>query len=95
LAVITIISGINDKKLNGACQPPKKISVITKDITIILQYSARKNIANVIAEYSTLYPATSSDSASGRSKGVRFVSASNAIKNTRANGKKGRINHAS
>ncbi len=45
-------------------------------------YSPKKNIANVIEEYSTLYPATSSASASGKSKGVLFVSANIDIKKT-------------
>ncbi len=43
---------------------------------MILLYSARKKSANPLAEYSTLYPDTSSASASGRSKGCRLVSAS-------------------
>jgi hypothetical protein len=45
-----------------------------------LLYSAKKNIANVIAEYSTLKPATNSASASGKSKGARLVSAKREIK---------------
>ena len=44
-------------------------------IRIMLAYSPRKNSAKVIDEYSTLKPATSSDSPSGRSKGARLVSA--------------------
>jgi len=36
-------------------------------------YSARKNNANPILAYSTLKPETSSDSASGKSKGALFV----------------------
>jgi hypothetical protein len=36
---------------------------------MILLYSAKKKSAKPIAEYSTLYPETSSASASGRSKG--------------------------
>jgi len=42
----------------------------------ILLYSAKKNRANTIDPYSTLYPATSSASASGKSNGARLVSAS-------------------
>jgi hypothetical protein len=42
----------------------------------MFEYSPSENKANPIAEYSTLYPDTSSASASGRSKGCRFVSAS-------------------
>ena len=57
-------------------QPPRKKRALRLDIRIILLYSARKKRANPIAEYSTLYPDTSSASASGRSKGCRFVSAS-------------------
>ena len=59
----------------------------------MLLYSAKKNNAKVIDEYSTLKPATSSASASGRSKGARFVSASNEIKNTIHVGSNGRQNH--
>ena len=58
----------------------------------ILLYSARKNNANVIAEYSTLNPATSSASASGKSKGARFVSASKEIKKTMHVGSNGKQN---
>ena len=57
------------------CHPPKKKIVDKQLIIIILPYSAKKNKANAIALYSTLYPATNSASASGRSKGVLFVSA--------------------
>jgi hypothetical protein len=41
----------------------------------MLLYSPKKNIAKIIEEYSTLYPATNSASASGKSKGALFVSA--------------------
>ena len=44
-------------------------------INNIFAYSPKKNNANPIAEYSTLYPDTNSASASGKSKGCRFVSA--------------------
>ena len=40
----------------------------------MLMYSARKYQANFIEEYSTMWPATSSPSASGRSKGRRLTS---------------------
>jgi len=49
--------------------------IIRVEATSMLLYSPRKNRANAVDEYSTLYPATSSASASGRSKGARFVSA--------------------
>ena len=45
----------------------------------------------MIDEYSTLYPATSSASASGKSNGVRLVSATIDIKKIKAKGNKGKI----
>jgi len=62
-------------------QPPKNSILIMADIKIICEYSAKKNCANVIAEYSTLYPDTSSDSPSVKSNGVRLVSANADTKN--------------
>ena len=52
-------------------------------------YSPRKNKANVMLEYSTLNPATSSASASGKSKGCLFVSANEEIKKIINIGNKG------
>src|SRR5687767_13863476 len=66
---------LSSQSVNGMSQPPKK-SVATIALTVTtLAYSAMKNIENFIALYSVWYPAMSSDSASGRSKGSRFVSA--------------------
>jgi|TARA_B110000483_G_C17763368_1_gene376975 hypothetical protein len=45
-------------------QPPKNNNAVIKDIIIICEYSAKKNKAKVIPEYSTLKPDTNSDSAS-------------------------------
>jgi hypothetical protein len=56
-------------------------------------YSARKNRANPLAEYSTLYPETSSVSASGRSKGCRLVSASEVTKKIIQIGSSGPTSH--
>jgi hypothetical protein len=58
----------------------------------MLAYSPKKNKAKPIPEYSTLYPETSSASASGKSKGCLFVSASAEIKNMKNIGNKGIIN---
>jgi len=69
--------------------PPKKIKTVKTLIKIIEQYSAKKNKANPILEYSTLKPDTNSDSASGRSNGARFVSASMLIMNIKNSGKNG------
>lgn len=76
-------------------QPPKKKIEIKQDIINILEYSAKKNKAKVIAEYSTLYPETNSDSASGKSKGTLLVSARAATKNIRKAGNNGTIYHIS
>ena len=85
--------GIKFKILIGANQPPKKKRTITVAIKSILLYSPRKNIAKIMDEYSTLYPATNSASASGRSKGARFVSANIEIKNIMVQGNNGKTNH--
>jgi hypothetical protein len=39
---------------NKGNQPPKNKIVVIADINIICEYSAKKNRANVMAEYSTL-----------------------------------------
>src|SRR3954453_10721864 len=59
---------------HGARQPPRNSVVASADTVVTLMYSARKNIANLIDEYSVWKPATSSLSASGRSNGARLVS---------------------
>jgi hypothetical protein len=76
----------------GECHPPKNKSAVTADIKIILLYSARKNSANPIAEYSTLYPETNSASASGRSKGCLLVSAKAVTKKIEKIGNNGKLN---
>jgi len=67
------------------------MAVIAESHSMLL-YSAKKNIAKVIDEYSTLYPATISASASGKSNGARFVSASTEIKKIIKIGNKGTTN---
>jgi hypothetical protein len=83
---------VADGKNANSPQPPRKSSDLIIDIKIMFPYSARKNMAKIIEEYSTLYPATSSASASGRSKGVLFVSAIMEIKKIIESGKSGRKN---
>ena len=73
-------------------QPPKNKMTIRIDINKILLYSPKKNKANKVDEYSTLKPATSSASASGKSKGVLFVSARIVIKNAMIKGRNGTKN---
>jgi hypothetical protein len=50
-------------------------------ISIILAYSARKKNTNITAACSVIKPLTNSDSASAKSKGALFVSATEPIKN--------------
>src|SRR5829696_2256302 len=63
----------------GMSHPPRKSVAISMETVSTCAYSAMKNMENFIDEYSVWYPVTSSDSASGRSKGRRFVSAKEAI----------------
>ena len=77
----------------GPLHPPKKRSVARHEAVIIAVYSAMKNIANFIAEYSVWKPPTSSVSASGRSNGTRFVSAITEMKKTMKPRNCGSTNH--
>jgi hypothetical protein len=77
----------------GTCQPPKNSVTAMADITQRFPNSTRKKRANRKDEYSERYPATSSDSASGRSNGVRLPSASWATKKIpKATSAKGFVN---
>src|SRR6266852_1495123 len=64
----------------GDSHPPKNSIEHRHETVIMLVYSAMKNIANLKLEYSVWKPATSSDSASGKSNGTRLVSATAAMK---------------
>src|SRR5919112_548879 len=66
----------------GDSQPPRKRIVPRAHIPMMATYSPSMNRRNGVEEYSTMNPATSSDSASGRSNGGRFVSAMAEMKNT-------------
>ena len=93
------INDVLNAKTNGSIKnnqeividnhPPKNIKTVNRLIAIIEPYSAKKNNAKPILEYSTLKPETNSDSASGKSKGARFVSAKIDIKNIIKSGKNG------
>jgi len=77
------------EKIEIETQPPANSNIVITLIKIIEPYSAKKNKAKPILAYSTLKPETSSDSASGKSKGALLVSANIDIKNIKNNGKKG------
>ena len=70
------------QKSTGGSQPPRNRIVVSEHIRQMAAYSPSMNIIYGEEPYSTMKPATSSDSASGRSKGGRFVSASAEMKNT-------------
>ena len=83
---------VNGATPNGASQPPRNRIVVMPLTMIMLPYSPRKKRAKLIAEYSTKYPATSSDSPSGRSKGARLVSARHEMKKMTSIGSSGIAN---
>src|SRR5947208_6683219 len=66
----------------GGSQPPMNRIVVMAHIVAIATYSPSMNIMYGVEPYSTMKPATSSDSASTRSNGGRLVSASAETKNT-------------
>src|SRR5580704_413404 len=61
---------------NGGSQPPSNRIVAMAHMVAIATYSPSMNIMYGAEPYSTMKPATSSDSASTRSNGGRLVSAS-------------------
>src|SRR5437667_7504233 len=84
LSVNQITPGIqvNGATGNGGSQPPRNRIVVIAHIVPIATYSPSMNIMYGVEPYSTMKPATSSDSASTRSNGGRLVSASAEMKNT-------------
>src|SRR6187200_2325 len=78
------IPGTQVKGTNGAggSQPPRNRIVAIAHIVPIATYSPSMNIMYGVEPYSTMKPATSSDSASTRSNGGRLVSAMAEIRNT-------------
>src|SRR5512142_1491 len=67
---------------NGRSQPPSHKVTAMEETASMAVYSARKKRDQRKPLYSVWKPATSSDSASGRSKGARLVSATMATANT-------------
>src|SRR5882757_206884 len=59
----------------GGSQPPRNMMVVSAHMVVMATYSPSMNSRYGVEEYSTAKPATSSDSASGRSNGGRLVSA--------------------
>src|SRR5215210_2311697 len=84
LSTNQITPGTQVKGANGIgdSQPPRNRIVPSAHMPMMATYSPSMNSRNGVEEYSTMNPATSSDSASGRSKGGRLVSAIAEMKNT-------------
>src|SRR6478735_7226286 len=81
--------GMNERNENGAIQPPRNMVTARMETSHILAYSARKNMAKLMPEYSIMCPATISDSPSTTSNGWRLVSARPEMKYTRKIGSSG------
>src|SRR5690349_5790417 len=71
---------VNGATGNGGSHPPMNRIVVIAHIVAIATYSPSMNIMYGVEPYSTMNPATSSDSASTRSNGGRLVSASAEMK---------------
>ena len=84
------LSLINNSGIN---HPPVNKIALKELIITIEQYSPKKKNTKIIAECSVKNPATNSDSASWRSKGVLLVSANIEIKNKINTGNNGTIYH--
>ena len=79
---ITWLNPSKPPMCNGIQPPQKTVAAIAATMNMFM-YSARKKNANLIPEYSVWKPETSSDSASGISKGTRLFSESAAVKKTK------------
>src|ERR1700691_5616005 len=71
---------VNGGTISGGSQPPRNRIVISAHMVQTATYSPSMNIIYGVEPYSTMKPATSSDSASTRSNGARLVSASAEMK---------------
>src|ERR1700691_3831423 len=67
---------VNGGTISGGSQPPRNRIVAMAHMETTATYSPSMNIMYGVEPYSTIKPATSSDSASTRSNGGRLVSAS-------------------
>src|SRR6186997_1380982 len=79
---ITPGTQVNGAIGNGGSQPPKNRIVPIAHMVAMATYSPSMNIMYGVEPYSTMKPATSSDSASTRSNGGRLVSANAEMKKT-------------
>src|ERR1051326_3282073 len=80
---------VNGGSAIGGSHPPMNRMVIMAHMVVIATYSPSMNSMYGVEPYSTMNPATSSDSASTRSNGGRLVSASAEMKKMMNIGKSG------
>src|SRR5580658_9821997 len=80
---------VNGATGNGGSQPPRNRIVHIAHMVHTATYSPSMNIMYGVEPYSTMNPATSSDSASTRSNGGRLVSASAEMKKITSIGNSG------
>src|SRR6266508_5460253 len=76
----------------GGSQPPRNRIVAMAHMVVIATYSPSMNMTYGVELYSTMNPATNSDSASTRSNGGRLVSARAETRNTTNIGNSGSQN---
>src|SRR5450631_989183 len=89
---ITPGTQVNGTTATGGSQPPRNRIVAIAHIVVIATYSPSMNNRYGVEPYSTMKPATSSDSASTRSNGGRLVSASAEMKKITNIGRSGSQN---
>src|SRR5215470_7201001 len=92
---ITPGMAVNGQNGIGESQPPMNRMTHIAHMVAIATYSPSMNSMYGVEPYSTMNPATSSDSASTRSNGGRLVSASAEMKNTMNIGNSGSQNQFS
>src|SRR6202043_3853496 len=86
---ITPGTQVNGGSAIGGSQPPRNRMGAIAHIVVIATYSPSMKKGSGVEPYSTMKPATSSDSASTRSNGGRLVSASAETKKTISIGNSG------
>src|SRR3972149_3654242 len=77
------IPGIGTGSSTGAFQPPRKSTTQSTDTITMATYSASMKKANLMPLYSVWKPEERVPSSSGRSKGMRFISAIAAMRKTK------------
>src|ERR1700683_738826 len=80
---------VNGGTGKGGSQPPRNRIVVMAHMVVTATYSPSMNIMYCVEPYSTMKPATSSDSVSTKSNGGRLVSAIEEMKKITSIGNSG------